>query len=190
MDIDIKILKSCIAQNRSAQKQVYLLLLPYLRAVANRYLKDTSYVKDVLQDSFVKIFKNIESFDINKGSIKSWSARIVINNCYNYNERIIGDMHQEFDTDEHNIICFPELAKDISNKNLMSLLKQMPIGYYEVFNLFVIEGFSHEEISKILEISEVLSRKRMSRARTWVKQTFKNSTSPNVDFVSFPKKIN
>ena len=190
MDIDIKILKSCVAQNRGAQKQMYLLLIPYLRAVATRYLKDTSYVKDVLQDSFVKIFKNIEGFDSNKGTIKSWSARIVINNCYNYNERIIGDSHKEFDTDEHNIICFPELAKDISDKNLLSLLKQMPLGYYEVFNLFVIEGYSHEEISNILEISEALSRKRMSRARTWVKKTFKNSTNPNVEFISLPKKIN
>ena len=190
MDIDLKILKLCIAQNRSAQKELYLLLMPYLRAVASRYLKDTTYVKDVLQESFVKIFKNLENFDPNKGVIKSLAARIVINNCYNYNERVIGDSHQEFDKDEHNIICFPELAKDISDKNLLSLLKQMPIGYYEVFNLFIIEGYTHEEIAKILEISESLSRKRMSRARIWVKETFKNSRNLKVEFSSLPKKIN
>lgn len=190
MDIDIKIIKSCMLQNRTAQKQLYLLLMPYLRAVATRYLKDTSFVKDVLQESYVKIFKSIGSFDIKKGSIQSWSARIVINNCYNYNERIIGESHEELDSNEQSIICFPELVKDISNENLLSLLKQMPIGYYEVFNLFIIEGYSHEEISSILEISESLSRKRMSRARTWVKETFKTSTNLKVKFSSLPKKIN
>ena len=190
MDIDKNIIKSCVAQNRSAQKQMYLLLLPYLRAVSARYLKDSSYVKDVLQESFVKIFKHLEDFDSNKGSLKSWSARIVINNCYNFNERIIGDSFQEFDSLEHNMICFPELLEDISDEQILSLLKQMPIGYYEVFNLFMIEGYSHEEIAKILEISEALSRKRMSRARSWVKKTFKNSSGLTQRISTTRNKIN
>lgn len=190
MDIDINIIKSCVAQNRSAQKQMYLLLLPYLRAISTRYLKDTSYVKDVLQESFVKIFKSIANFDTKKGSLKSWSARIVINTCYNYNERVIGYSHQEFDSDQHNIICFPELVQDISDQKILSLLKQMPIGYYEVFNLYIIEGYSHEEISNILEISEALSRKRMSRARAWVKSTFKDSNGLTDRISLPPKKIN
>lgn len=190
MDININIIKSCVAQNRRAQKQMYVLLLPYLRAIATRYLKDTSYVKDVLQESFVKIFKNLGSFDHEKGTLKSWAARIVINGCYNYNERIIGRSHQELDANEHHIICFPELVKDISDRKILSLLKQMPEGYYEVFNLFVIEGYSHEEISKILDIAESLSRKRMSRARAWVKKTFKESSEERIRFSSLPKKIN
>ena len=190
MDIDKNLIKSCVAQNRSAQRQMYLLLLPYLRAISNRYLKDTSYIKDVLQESFVKIFKNLENFDTKKGSLKSWSARIVINNCYNFNERIIGESFQEFDSAEHNIICFPELVEDISDEKVLSLLKQMPIGYYEVFNLFIIEGYSHEEISNILEISETLSRKRMSRARSWVKKTFKDSNGLTQRISTAPKKIN
>ena len=189
MHIDHRIIKSCVAQNRGAQKQMYILLLPYLRAISTRYLKDTSYVKDVLQESFVKIFSSIEKYDETKGAIKSWAARIVINCCYNYNERIIGDSTEEFDTEEHNIVCFPELVKDISDHKILSLLKQMPIGYYEVFNLYIIEGYSHEEIANILEINEALSRKRMSRARAWVKKTFKTSIDLKSQFSSLPNKI-
>lgn len=190
MQISDKLIKSCIAQNRRAQKQLYILLLPYLRAIANRYLKDTSYVKDVLQESFYKIFKNIKKFDNSKGDIKTWSTRIVINTAYNYNERVIGNSIEEFDIDEHNIICFPELAKDISTDALMTLLKQMPIGYYEVFNLFIIDGYSHDEIAEILKINESLSRKRMSRARAWIKKTFMSNSESSIEFSSLPKKIN
>lgn len=170
-DIDINIINSCISGKRDAQKQLYLLLLPYLRAVVNRYLKDTSYSKDVLQESFVKIFRNIDTYDYLKAPIKSWAAKIVIRNSLNYNKRIIGISNEEFVIEKHQTV---ELSKidQLTDQDILVYFKKMPQQYFEVFNLFVIDGYSHAEISEILNINQSLSRKRLSRARAWVKKTF------------------
>lgn len=172
MQIDDKLIKQCRLKNREAQKQLYLLLLPYLRAITTRYLRDTSYVKDVLQESFMKIFDRLHSYDSTKASIKSWAARIVINRSLNYNERIIKETKSELDETENSLICFPEVLSDLSEKHLLHILKQMPREYFIVFNLFVIEEYNHREISEFLKISEALSRKRLSRARAWIQKTF------------------
>jgi len=172
IQIKRNIVESCVAQKRDAQKQLYLLLLPYLRAVANRYLRDTSYAKDALQESFVKIFKNIEKYDFDKAPLKQWAARITINVCLNYNKRVIGLPLEEFIVEQHDHVILPVSVQNISDENLLLILKKMPDGYFEVFNLFVIDGYSHDETAKMLGISEALSRKRMSRARNWLKKTF------------------
>ncbi len=174
MQIDHKLINGCRRNNREAQKQMYLLLLPYLRAVANRYLRNTSYVKDVLQESFMKIFEKLNEYDSQKASIKNWAARIVINKSINYNNRIIKESTTEIDEKQRPVICFPSVLADQSEQHLLYLLKQMPENYFIVFNLYVIEEYRHEEIAKFLNISESLSRKRLSRARAWIKKTFQD----------------
>lgn len=170
MEIKDSLVQACIAQDRKAQKELYLILLPYLRAVAQRYLKNTSYAKDVLQESFVKIFQRLETFETGKGALKSWAAKIVINTSINYNERVIGKSTSELN-DDHRSTELEYPALEVSKKKLMSILKQMPQGYFEVFNLFVVDGYSHQEITGILNISEALSRKKLSRARSWLQKS-------------------
>ena len=182
MQIDINLIKSCISKNRKAQKQLYLLLLPYLRAVANRYLRDTSYVKDVLQESFVKVFENIDKYDIQKAPFKQWAAKITINNCLNYNKRVIGIPKDELIVEQHDTFILPSIIKNLSRENLLFVLKQMPEGYFEVFNLYVIDGYAHDEIAQILNINEALSRKKLSRARVWLKKTFQGKNDLIVQF--------
>jgi len=171
MQISDALIKSCISNNRNAQKQLYELLLPYLRAVARRYLRDQSYIKDVLQESFVKVFREINQYDFEKATIKQWAAKITINTCFNYNKRVIGIPKEELVLEMHQTIIKPTV-EDWSREDLLHILKQMPEGYFEVFNLSVIDGYSHEEIAAMLNIKEALSRKRLSRARTWLKKTF------------------
>lgn len=174
MQIDDDLIRSCIASKRAAQKQLYGLLLPYLRAVANRYLRDTSYIKDALQESFIKIFKNIDKYDIERASFKSWASKITINSCLNYNQRVIGIPNEEFVKESHQTIV-QWCEEKWSTEELLLILKQMPSGYFEVYNLFVIDGYSHTEIAKILGIDESLSRKRLSRGRAWVKKILKET---------------
>ncbi|MFK8102968.1 MAG: RNA polymerase sigma factor [Saprospiraceae bacterium] len=173
MEIDYDLIKSCIAQERKAQKQLYELLLPYLRAVAHRYLRDTSYVKDVLQESFVKVFRSIEKYDPKQAPLKQWAAKITINNCFNYNKRVIGIPKEEFVIDSHETPVLPTDLQNWTDDYLLLILKQMPEGYFEVFNLFIIDGYAHEEIALMLDIKEALSRKRLSRAKVWLKKNYK-----------------
>ena len=180
--IDRVIIDSCISQNRNAQKQLYSLLLPYLRAVANRYLRDISYSNDVLQESFVKIFKSIKYYDSSKGYIKHWAAKITINNCFNYNKRIIGNPKEEFVIEKHQALSHEEMHSG-SDEDILLILKKMPEPHFEVFNLSAIDGYSHTEISEMLNINPSLSRKRLSRAKSWLKKTF-------VDAPNLLSKIN
>ncbi|MEM9929603.1 MAG: RNA polymerase sigma factor, partial [Bacteroidota bacterium] len=86
---DPQLVQASVRGDRSAQKALYQTLLPYLRAVAIRYLKDESYQKDALQESFVKLFRSLGRYDPAKAPLKAWAARIVINTCLNFNQRII-----------------------------------------------------------------------------------------------------
>ena len=176
MKIAESLILACAKQDRSAQKELYLKLLPYLRAVANRYLKDTSFTKDVLQESFVKIFKHIQKYDPDKAPFKNWAARIVINTSINFNERVIDEYTEELIVDIHESFDYQPIDQ-LSDETLLTLLKKMPKGYFEIFNLFVIDGYNHKEISLILGITEALSRKKLSRAKNWMNKTYSLSSS-------------
>jgi RNA polymerase sigma factor (sigma-70 family) len=171
MHIEEALIHSCKKNDAKAQKRLYMLLLPYLRAIVNRYLRDTSFEKDALQESFVKIFKTIDSFNQQKGELKSWAGRITINTCLNLNKRLIGQAMEAFESLEY---VQPTESKDYATDRkgvLFKLLKDMPPDYSAVFNLFVIDGYDHQEIAEILSISPALSRKRLSRARVWLRWT-------------------
>lgn len=169
MHIEEALIHSCKKNDSNAQKRLYTMLLPYLRAIVNRYLRDTSYEKDALQESFVKVFKTIDSFDQQKGELKSWAGRITINTCLNLNKRLIGQAMEAFESLEY---VQPTESKDyaVDRKGILfKLLKDMPPDFSDVFNLFVIEGYDHKEIAEILSIETALSRKRLSRARVWLR---------------------
>ncbi len=170
MQISNDLIKACMNQERKAQKQLYDLLLPYLRAVADRYLRDSSFCKDALQESFIKIFKSIAQYNPQIAPFHQWAVKIVVNTCFNFNQRIITKTHEELNPIQHDIPIAPETIKDLSDEYLLWILKQMPNDFFEVFNLFVIDEYSHEEIAEILNINEALSRKRLSRAKQWLKE--------------------
>jgi RNA polymerase sigma factor (sigma-70 family) len=175
----MKITKGCIGGclrgENASQKELYDLLLPYLNALCGRYLNDTSIRQDVLQESFITIFSKIELFDPQKGAFHSWAGRIAINNCLKQNKD--GNRFLHFQSDKHEESIDPEVASLLSNEELIRFLKTMPEKYSEVFMLFVIEDFSHEEVSEILGIRVDLSRKRLARARAWLQKKPKSLNS-------------
>jgi RNA polymerase sigma factor (sigma-70 family) len=157
----------CLKGEYASQKELYDALLPYLNALCGRYLNDTSLRQDILQESFVVIFKKIEQFDPQKGAFHSWASRIVINNCLKQNKSAMRFVQLQLDKHEESVD--PEVVSQLSNEELIRFLKTMPQKYYEVFNLFALEDFSHEEVGEILGIKVSLSRKRLARARAWLK---------------------
>lgn len=176
MQISPTLIRSCTNRDRKAQQQLYELLLPYLRAVANRYLRDTSFWKDVLQEGFVKIFRNMDKYDHQKAPFQQWAAKVVINTCLNYNSRII-ERFDPFSLANHDRPVPPSVAQDFSDEHLLSILKMMPNGYFEVFNLYVIDGFGHDEIAQMLGIAPTLSRQRLVRAKNWLKNALEENPS-------------
>ena len=138
-------------------------------AVCLRYTRDRDAASDVLQDSFVKVYRNLKKFEA-KGSLEGWIRRIVVNTALDQyrkqsklhvvdpNEREIGD----------------EMANEALSKlgieEIMDCIQKLPSGYRTVLNMFVIEGFSHKEISEELEISVGTSKSQLSRAKSMLKE--------------------
>lgn len=181
MIISEECIKGCLRGDSSSQKHLYELFLPYLNALCGRYLNNTSIRQDVLQESFIIIFNKIEQFDPEKGAFKSWASRIVINNCLKQNKSEMRVTY--FDLDKQEKFLDPSIVSQLSNKELIQFLKTMPHKYSEVFMLFVIDDFSHEEVAEMLGIKISLSRKRLSRARAWLQTKPKSLNSLLGDYV-------
>jgi len=145
------------------------MLLPYLNVICQRYLNNQSERSDVLQETFISLFKNLHQFDVNKASFKTWATRIAINYCLKNNERGKRNTTQELIVPLHEPKLNPSVLQKLSNEELLLWMKKMPENYYAVFNLFVADGFNHQEIAELLKISESLSRQRLSRAKAWLK---------------------
>lgn len=177
MNVSAELIAKCRAGNRLAQKELYLLLLPYLRAVCQRYLFQSNLLQDALQESFVLIFKNMQQYDPSKGDFKHWAVRVTINATLNHNRKFRKQQDIDQLEEAHELAQEAEVYTKISDEDLLELLKQMPKQFYEVFNLYAIDGYSHEEIGSMLEIKPSLSRQRLSRARTWLKNTFAEPNS-------------
>ncbi len=175
MEISKGYIEGCLRGDSSSQKQLYDLLLPYLNALCGRYLNNISKRQDVLQESFIVIFNKIEQFDSQKGAFHSWASRIVINNCLKQNKSEIRFTNFPLDKEEESVE--PSVLSHLSNKELIRFLKTMPQKYSEVFMLFVIEDFSHEEVAEMLGIKTNLSRKRLARARAWLQNRPKSLNS-------------
>lgn len=160
-----QLIKDCQQHKRSAQRELYLLFADDLMNLAMRYARDKSMARDLVHDTFIKVFESIPSFQLNKGSFKGWLSRILINKAvesYRRNRRMI---YAET----------PGLMRELSTENLaidkleaediLALLQQLPVGSRMIFNMYVIEGFRHDEIAKVMGISSSTSRSQLTRAK-------------------------
>ena len=152
--------------DQHAMDKLYMEYADYLTGVCARYISDEDEVKDVLQDSFIKIFTQIHQFEYRgKDSLKAWITKVVINEALAHlrqsktffvslQESDIGDFLDE----ESDVEC-------IDSDILYSFIQRLPPGYRAVFNLFVIEEKSHKEIAEILHIQPATSASQFLRAR-------------------------
>lgn len=172
MNIDKDLILRCRKKERAAQKELYEILLPYLGAVCRRYLRNPSDVGDAVQEAFISLFRGIDKYDDSKAGMKTWSVRIAINSSLKLNQRMYKMETLELIPESCIEGQAPCIVAQLSNEELVQTLKRMPRDYFEVFNLNVIDGYSHKEVAEILVIDESLSRKRLSRARKWISERF------------------
>lgn len=159
----------------SAMDMLYAEYADYLTAVCARYILDDDELKDVLQESFIKIFSKIGEFNYRgNGSLRAWITRIVINESLltirkKKNSPIINIENEPPDIQDDE----PELG-NIGEEVLTNMIRQLPDGYRTVFNLFVIEGKSHKEIAKILNIKADSSASQFHKAKKQLAKMIKN----------------
>lgn len=163
------LLEGCRKGDRKAQESLYKTMASRMMGVCTRYAKDTFEAEDVLQMGFVKVFQKVSEFR-GEGSFEGWIRRIMVNTAiesYRKNLRTLNvvDIDEVYDQ--------PQSTFDMSGlelKDLLKLVQQLSNGYRLVFNMYVIEGYSHKEIATELGITEGASKSQLSRARAILKE--------------------
>ena len=167
MSLD-KLILGCANKEPIAQEQLYRLFAGKMFALCLKYSKNKEEAEDNLQDGFIQIFDKISQFK-NKGSFEGWMKRIIINTALQkYRDKNVLNVVYDF-VDEEEVIVEVE-EDDISLDYLLKLIQELPNQYRLVFNLYVLDGYSHKEISKELKISEGTSKSNLSRARAILKE--------------------
>jgi RNA polymerase sigma-70 factor (ECF subfamily) len=165
MRSDKELIDRCLEKDPKAQEILYRQYSPRMYGVCMRYSRNTLEADDILQEAFIKVFNHLKDFN-HQGSFEGWVRRIVINTAINYykskarewDEISIDRAGGGNDLQSNDIDC-------LSRDDLLNIIRELPEGYRMVFNLYVIEGYNHQEIGKMLNISESTSKSQLSRAR-------------------------
>jgi len=164
------LIKRCIEQDRKAQEQLFKFFYGRMMGVSMRYTRDKDRAQEVVQQSFIKIFDKLGDFDF-KGSFEGWVKRIVINTSI---DAIRKKKRHPFSTDKEYVfnarstIQEHDLDEDITKikaEYAMEAIQKLSPAYRTVFNLFVIENYSHKEIAEILDINEGTSKSNLAKAK-------------------------
>jgi len=162
-----KLIQACINEERSAQKMLYDMYSPKMYYVCLRYARHELEAQDMLQDGFVKVFDKIASFK-NNGSFEGWIRRIVVNTSLNHCRKRSFKQEQIGIEDYQDKVVDSKAISQLGEKELLALIQKLPDGYKMVFNLYVIEGYSHKEIGDMLSVTESTSRSQLAKARKWM----------------------
>ena len=158
-----------------AQSEVYQLFSGKLFALSLKYSRNKVDAEDVLQDSFMTIFQKINQFK-NNGSFEGWLKRIVVNTALQkYREKSpLQLVKEETDLENKEDVILEEHNNSLDIDFLFELIQQLPDRYRLVFNLYVLDNYSHKEIAEMLKITEGTSKSNLSRARLILKQKIEN----------------
>lgn len=160
-----QLIDGCRKGKRQAQKELYETYSRRMMGVCLRYANDRETARDLLQDGFVKIFSSLDSFS-GTGSFEGWMRKIFVNSALEY-LRKADVMRETVDLDNTAELSDADSSavSQMSEKELVALIGELPSGFRAVFNLFAIEGYSHKEIGEMLDITESTSRSQYTRAK-------------------------
>ena len=159
------ILQGCLHNHPVAQRELYNRFSPKMLAVCYRFAHNREDAEDMLQESFIKVFSQIHTFQ-NKGAFEGWIRRIIVHTCINHlkkNKRF----NESVDIINANSIQVREesIPSIVQAKQIVECIRLLPIGYRTVLNLYAIEGYSHKEIAEMLDVEESTSRSQYTRAK-------------------------
>jgi len=167
-----QIIKDCKANKPGAYEFLYKKYYRILYGIALRYCRTTFEAEDILQEAFIKIFNNIQSYN-NQGSFEGWIKRIVQYTAINhYRSNLKFNQNSDFANEEYDIQdgSFDALFDALETKEIIILLNKMPEGYRMIINLYCIDGYTHKEISEILNISVGTSKSQLFKAKDYLKR--------------------
>jgi RNA polymerase sigma factor (sigma-70 family) len=162
------LISGCIDGNRRMQEELYRRFSPRMYAVCLRYAGNAEEAEDILQEGFIKIYKKLGSF-----RSEGWVRRIFVNTAIEHFRRkryLQPVTEKEESTLEGNYLS---VLDNLAERDILELVQQLSPGYRTVFNMYVVEGYTHKEIGDILGISEGTSKSQLSRAKVILQQMVK-----------------
>jgi RNA polymerase sigma factor (sigma-70 family) len=163
------ILAGCLRQHRTSQQRLFNLFYNYAMSIARRYAGGLNSAEEIVNEAFFKVFIKLDQYD-SRYPFKPWFRRIIINSCIDQyrsslQHRAIVFLDESLEIeDESGIIA------ELTQQQIFELLDQIPPAYRTVFNLYVVDGYTHEEIGENLNISIGTSKSNLSRARQHIKK--------------------
>jgi len=159
------ILHGCLKNEAAAQRELYNRYSPKMLAVCYRFAHNREDAEDMLQEGFIKVFSQMHTFQ-SKGAFEGWIRRIIVHTCIN-NLKKNKRFNESLDiVHAHGVQVREESVPSIVQaKQVVECIRLLPIGYRTVLNLYAIEGYSHKEISDMLDIEESTSRSQYTRAK-------------------------
>lgn len=171
---NVNLISECKSGNRSAHKQLYDMYKVKMLTLCMRYMPNKQDAEDMLQEGWIKVFKELEKFDSSKGTFYGWIRKIFVNTNLEYlrKKRLKFDDVSELQFE--NVLGYEMgIFSELSLQEIVNLLQELPNGYRSVFNLYVIEGYTHKEIGEMLDISPNTSKTQLMKARQMMQSKFK-----------------
>ncbi len=167
------LIQACISKERWAQKVLYEENYGKLMGVCLRYSNNRDDALDILHEGFIKVFKNIEKYQPGT-SLNAWMRRIMVNTAIDFYRKNVRRRTEDIDTAFDVKTDEADAISKVSEKEILEAVQTLSPAYRVVFNMYVIEGFSHKEIANKLEITESTSRSNLVKARIKLKSILKS----------------
>lgn len=158
-------IKACIKEEEWAQKKLYEQFYSSMYPVTLRYAVDEEEALDILHEGFIKVFRHISKYTVGT-SLNAWIRRIMVNTSIDYYRKKSRRRTENIDDARSISNTDPDVVSQMSAQEIISALQQLSPAYRAVFNLYVIEGYSHKEVAAQLDITESTSRSNLVKART------------------------
>jgi RNA polymerase sigma factor (sigma-70 family) len=171
-----KLVKGCVNNERTAQEALYKLYYADMLRVCLNYLPDKELAKEAFNSGFLKVFQSIKNFDANKGELGGWVRKIMIHTSIDICRSELKFDHAVFsDKEEDEFFIAPQILERLYFEDILKHIRTLPYATQTVFNLCMLDGFTHKEISEQLGISEGTSRWHLSEAKRQLRALLETS---------------
>lgn len=166
------VIEACLRRERWAQKVLYESYYPVMFSICLRYARNSQQAEDILHEGFLKVFKNLDKY-VTGTSLHSWIHRIIVNSAIDQYRKNTRKRTEEIDNAYNLSVDSPTPGSKLMEEEILSCVQSLSPTYRAVFNLYVMEGYSHRDIAEKLNISESTSRSNLVKARAKLREMLK-----------------
>lgn|GEM_PF-272032 len=179
--VDAKTIRLCCKGDRQGHKAMYESTVRYVYATVCRYIQGEEDRRDVVQESYAKVFAHIGTYSTSKGTFNTWLRKVTVNECFMHlRKHKKHSVMVPVDIHAHQLSSSDGAELEgLTRKDIEEMLLDMPYGYKVVFFLSVMDGYDHKEIAEMLDIQPETSRSQLTRAKNWIRKQLCNRTNTN-----------